>query len=112
VAVGAGVGVSVGVIVLGLIAAGFYYYGQWQGRKSVEYLSVPGPGIVSDGKDPKGPVTYYSPVAQIPLSELPQSPGTIPPSELSHPLETPRGELPDDQSWATMNTPWSNPHVY
>jgi hypothetical protein len=112
VAVGAGVGVSVGVIVLGLIAGGFYYYGQRQGRKSVDYLSAPSPGLAGDGKGLNCPVSYYSPVAQIPPSELPHSPGSVPLSELSQPLEIPRSELPVDQSWATMNTPWSSPHVY
>ena len=112
VAVGAGVGVSVGLVILGLIAGGFYFYGKRKGRKSVDYLTAPGPGPVGDGKDLKGPVSYYSPVPHAPPSELPQSPRSVPPSELSHSVQTPRSELPVDRTWATMNTPWTDPSVY
>jgi hypothetical protein len=110
IAIGLGVGLSMGFIVAGLVA-GLYFHGQRQGRKGVDYLTAPGT-LGGGGKDTKGPISYYSPVAQVPPSELPQSPRSVPPSELSNPLEPPRSELPVDSSWATMNEPWASHQLH
>lgn len=109
VAIGVGVGLSVGIIVLGLIA-GFYFHGQRQGRKSGDYLNAP--IAMGSGKESIGPVPYYAPVAQVPPSELPHNRGDISPGELPHSPGVQRSELPDHQTWATLQNPYSGPQIH
>jgi hypothetical protein len=102
--------VSVGIIVLGVIA-GFYFHGQRQGKKNGDYLNAS--TAMGSGKELISLVpSYYAPVAQVPPSELPHNRGDVSPGELPHSPGVLRSELPDHQTWGTLQNPYSGPQIH